>query len=328
MNKLLLVFCLLAQPGLAQTTHLDSLKRELKRLATQPAGYPTDTLRCQTIKALMRAYIDVNVDSSAQYNLRMVGLCQRANLQKDLIYAYQYAGYLYQVKGDYYQCIRFYYKALPLAEKLKEYTRMAASYGGLAHAYYSLKDHKRAYTFCQQGITVLQKHPTAFDAYVHATILNTLGATYRGQGKLRESLKTNQAIYKLAKREGKPWYEAQGLNAIGQIYNEMGDTAKAWIYYQKALPLCRELGSVDLECSLLLNMGQLCLKQKDWKQALTYANTAREKALRTRNSSIVAEADETLYKIYRHTGETTKSLLAHERFVLLKDSLFKEKNQH
>jgi two-component system, NarL family, sensor histidine kinase LiaS len=327
MNKLLLIFCLLAQPGLAQTSHLDSLKRELKRLDSQPAGYVADTLRCQTVKAIMRAYVDIDGDSSAHYNLLMISLCQRANLPKDLIYAYQYAGYLYQLKGDYYQCIRFYYKALPLAEKLREYTRMAACCGGLAHAFFSLKEYARADSLCQQGLAVLQQHPAAYDAYVHATILNTLGATYRGQGKLRESLKTNQAMYELAKREGKQWYEVQGLNAIGQIYNEMGDTANAWINYRKALSLCRDLG-VDLECSVLLNMSLLCLKQRNWKQALNYANIARKKALQVKNSSIVAEADETLYKIYRQTGETTKALYAHERFVLLKDSLFKQKDQH
>ncbi|WP_229374577.1 tetratricopeptide repeat-containing sensor histidine kinase [Fibrella rubiginis] len=275
----------------------------------------------------MRAYTDVDGDSAAHYNQLMISLCQRANLPKDLISAYQYAGYLYQLKGDYYQCIRFCFKALPLAEKLQDYTRMAASCGGLAHAYYKLKDYKRAHDRCQQGIRVLNEHPAAYDAYVHATILNTLGATYREQGNLKQALTTNTMMYTLAKKENKPWYEAQGLNAIGQLYNDMGDLVNAWIYYRKALPLCRAQG-VDLECNVLMNMAQLYLKQQNWKQALVYANMARKKALRVKNSSIVAEADETLYKTYRQAGKTTKALQAYERFVLLRDSILKEKNQH
>ncbi|MBO0930819.1 ATP-binding protein [Fibrella aquatilis] len=330
MNKLLLVLCLLASPGFAQKSRLDSLKKVLTRLATRSADHVTDTLRCRTTKALVRAYLNLNVDSSAHYNEQLIGLCLRANMPKELIHAYQYAGYLYQIKGDYYQSIRFHYKALPLTEKQKEYTLMAASYGWLAHAYFSLKDYKRAYAFCQQGIDTLQHHPAAYDVYVHATILNTLGATYREQGKLTQALKTNQDLYTMAKKAGvsTQWYEVQGLNAIGQLYNELGDTTNAWLHYRQALPLSRALGSVDLECSLLLNMGQLCLKQKNWQQALIYANMARAKAVRTKNSSNVAEADETLYKTYRQTGETAKALQAYERFVLLKDSLQKEKNEH
>ena len=327
MKKLLLFLCLLAQIGFSQTNRIDSLKRELRSLDKQPNGYNKDTLRYQRLKAIMKDYADVNIDSSSHYNALMIKLCNNQKLQKELIYAYQFAGYLYQVRGDYSQSTGYHFKALLLAEKLKQYTRMAASLGGLAHAYTSLKDYAKAEKRCRQGLTVLQQHPVMYDAYVHASILNTLGAIYRGQGKFADALKVNQEMYKLSQHYHVLWYEAQGLHTIGWDYMEMGDMIKPLGYYQKALALARKIGSADLEESILLHFADVYIQQKKWSKALKYSNWARQTASHLKNSSIVAEADEKLYKIFKQLDEPAKALKAHEDFVSLRDSLSKEKTQ-
>lgn len=324
MRLLLFGLCLLTQAGFAQTGRIDSLKRVLIRLQQQPQSYSRDTLSYQTLRAITRAYTDVNVDSSVYYNTLMISLCSRAALQRERIYAYQYAGYLHQVKGDYDQAIPFHYKALSLAEKLKQYPRIAASYGGLAHTYASLNEFARAVRFCEQGLAILRHHP---DTYVQVSILNTLGGIYREQGRLHEALTTNQTLYQLAKAHHHAWYESQGLHAIGWVYREMGDLTKALRYYENALILCRHVRSVDLEGSILLHITDVYVQQNAWPQALRFCKLARQKANQVRNSSLVAEADEKLYKIYKQTGQTANALAAYEAFVVLKDSLSKETNQ-
>lgn len=321
MKKLLLFLCLLAQIGFAETPRIDSLKRELRRLDSQPNRYPKDTLRCQTLKALMRTYSDENIDSSLHYNTLMIKLCDDPKLEHELSFAYQYGGYLYQVRGDYSQSIRFYYRALSLAEKLKQYSRIARSQAGLAHAYTSLKNYGRAINFCQQGLAILHKHP---DANVQLPILNVLGAIYREQGKLQDALKVNQDMYKLAQRERKSWFESHGLHAIGWVYQEMGNLNKALYYYEKALTLCRKIGSVDLEGSILLHITDVYIQQKKWPKALIFCNMAKQTAVRVKNSGIVAEAYERLSEILSQTGESVKALKTYKEFVLLKDSLSKK----
>ncbi|AUD05138.1 tetratricopeptide repeat-containing sensor histidine kinase [Spirosoma pollinicola] len=324
MKKLLLFLCLLAHTGLSQSTQIDSLKRELVLLDKNPSGYARDTLRYQTLKAVMRAYSDVNVDSSMHYNTLMIGLCKGSGLQKELVYAYQYAGYLYQIRGDYHQSIRFHYKALPLAEKLKMHTRIAASHGALAHAYTSLKEYARATKLCKQGLAVLSHYP---DAVIQLSILNVLGVIYREQSQLLNALKINQTMYNLAQSKHNVWYEAHGLHAIGLVYKDMGDLPKALDYHKKALVLARKTGSIELEGNILLNTTDLYARQHQWKQALAYCMQAKQMAIQVKNSSIVAEADEKLYKIFKQTSQPDKALEAHERFVFLRDSLSKDKNQ-
>ncbi|SFC38149.1 ATP-binding protein [Spirosoma endophyticum] len=327
MKKLLLFLCLLAQIGFSQTSRIDSLKRELRILDKQPNGYSKDTLQFKILKAIMRDYADVNIDSSSHYNTLIIELCSNPKLQKELIYAYQFAGYLFQVRGDYSQSILYHYKALPLAEKLRQYTRVAASLGWLAHAYTSLKDYAKAEKLSQQGLTVLKQHPDTYDAYVHATILNVLGAMYRGQSKFTNALKVNQEMYELSRRHHVLWYEAQGLHTIGWDYMEMGNRTKPLDYYQSALVLARKIGSADLEESILLHIADVYIQQKKWSKALKYCNWARQTAIHLKNSSIVAEADEKLYTIFKQLNEPAKALKAYEDFVILRDSLSKEKTQ-
>jgi NarL family two-component system sensor histidine kinase LiaS len=318
------ILCLKTVLADGQALPIDSLKRVLIRLDTQPDGYIKDTLRYRTLKALMQSYSNTNIDSSVHYNTLTIGHCVKHRLQPELVYAYLYAGYLYQVKGDHYQSIQFNYKALSLAERLKLYTRMAQSYGELAHAYNSLKNYTKAIQLCQQGRAILRHHP---DAYTQLAILNVLGALYREQKRFFESLKVNNEMYQLARQEHRLWYEAQGMHAIGWVYKEMGDPKKALDYYTKALALARKIGSVDLEGSILLNTTSVYILQRKWAQALTFCQLAKQKALSVKNSSIVAESEEKLYTIFKNTGEPQKALQAYEDFVFLKDSLSKEKTQ-
>ncbi|RYZ47207.1 MAG: tetratricopeptide repeat protein, partial [Sphingobacteriales bacterium] len=156
MKKLLLILCLLARVGVAQTPEIDSLKQSLKVLQAQPVSLGRDTTMYLSLKQLMTRYVEVNLDSALHYTARMIALSQQPKLQKDLIYAYQFEGYIYQIKGDHYQSIQAHYKALLLAEKLKNHTRAAVSLGGLAHAYMSLKDYSKAIELCEKGLGIIR----------------------------------------------------------------------------------------------------------------------------------------------------------------------------
>ncbi|GAB4055443.1 hypothetical protein GCM10028810_67590 [Spirosoma litoris] len=272
----------------------------------------------------MRTYADKNIDSAMYFNTLMIRLCIDSKLDKELIYAYQFAGYLFQVRGDYDQTVRFNYKALHLAEKLNQYTRMARSLGALAHAYTSLKQYTKATGLCRQGLEVLRNHP---DATIHLSILNVFGAIYRGQARFSDALKVNQEMYKMAQTNHVRFYEAQGLHTIGWDYMEMEDLTKPLDYFTKALALSREIGSADLEESILIHIGDFYTRQKKWSKALTYYGQSKQTAKQLKNSSLVAETNEKLYKIFKQTGEFDKALKAHEDFVFLKDSLANHTNE-
>jgi two-component system, NarL family, sensor histidine kinase LiaS len=325
MLKQVLFLLFLAHTSLAQSPTLDSLNRQLTYLSRQPTGYATDTLRTQTLKALTRYYVDVNIDSAAHYNERLMDLCQQANLPQMLLFAYQQAGYLSQVRGDYHQSIRFQYKALALAEKHRDYSRVASSYGRLANSYTSLKDFGKATAMCERGLAVLRQHP---EPSVQLSILNALGGIYRDQHRPDKALVVNRQEYELARREHDEWFEAQGLHTIGWDYMEMGNLTKPLGYYEQALTIAHQIGRTDLQNSILLHIAELYRRRGDLPKAVAYCQQVLQTATRLRNSSIVAEADEKLYFVYKQMGQPANALVAYEEFVTLRDSLSKEKTEH
>lgn len=307
---------------------IDSLKRELRNVDKQPDRYAKDTLLYRAIRAVMRAYGDVNVDSAFHYNKLLIKLCTEKKLPQQLVYAHYYTGILYQIKGDNYKAIQAHYKALAMAQKLQLYAQMAASYGQLAHAFSTLNNKKKALALCQQGLAILRKCSLAESYHERLTLLNALGVVYREQGDLARALNVNQEMYALGRNTpNQQWYEAQGLHAIGLVYRDLGELTKAVDYHKKALVIARKNGSVELEVNILVNTAALYIQQKNWPRAIDYCNEAKQIARRANNSRIVAEADEKLYIIYRQTRQWDKALAAYESFVSLRDSLSKETNQ-
>lgn len=318
---LLLLFAFHSSAGVIDKERLSFKSPQIK----PPAGNTSDSLQYITLKDSMRFYTDKNIDSAFVFGAKLIQLCQRPTLKKELTYALQYTGYLYQVRGDYHQSIRYYFKALIAAEKEMQFAKIAGAHRGLAHAYTSLKEYKKADTHCRLGLSALQKEP---DTYTHLGILNVQGSIFREQRKLTDALKANMAMYTLAKQQNEGWYEAQGLHAVGWVYNEMGDRLKALDYYQKALLRSEKIGSIDLQCSILLNISETYFRAKQSRLALANCMLAKQRAEKINNSSIIAEANEKLSKIYKSNHQYAKALDAYASFVTLRDSLSQETTAH
>ena len=327
MKKLLLMLALLAHTGFSQPLRLHDLKAELGRVHALPIGYSRDTVQFRILKDIMRFYADTNVDSAFYYRDLIIKHCNEKGLEKQMIYAYHYTGVLYQIKSEFYQSIRFYYKALSLAEKLKEYNSVAAAYGGLAHAYSRLNQNSRALSSCEHGLKILYTLPDSVSYWERLSLLNVQGVVFRKMSRLDDALKANTTMYNLARTKPHDrWYESHGLHAIGLVYKELGDMPAAMRYHKNALGIAQKTGSVELEGNILVNIGDLYMRQEKWVQASFYVDRARRMAIRVKNSGIETESYEKLYVIYSKLKMPEKSLRAFERYVSLKDSLLREKN--
>ncbi|MCE6989809.1 sensor histidine kinase [Dyadobacter sp. CY323] len=322
MKTILFFLCLCAHLGYCQVHEIDNLKKHIERLRKAPLNHARDSIFLADLEQVMRLYTNINIDSAKHYADLMIRFCEKRGIKERLIFAYQYTGYLHLLQGDNYASILSHFDALAIAENQKEYLRMARSYGALAHAYANLKEYEKAEKFCKKGLAVLSTHP---DKKVYLSILNVYGEMYRGQRRFPQALKVSEQMYRFAKANHVPWYEAQGLHTIGWACKEMRDMSKALRFYKEAATIARKTGSIDLESGILLHISEVYTDQKNWREALHYCNLAKQSAKSVKNGSIVTEAEDRLYQIFKKIGQPARALASYESFIFLRDSLSREK---
>ncbi|GAB3998688.1 hypothetical protein GCM10028807_47040 [Spirosoma daeguense] len=258
------------------------------------------------------------------YNARLVQICQRQNYQQSVIDVYVYAGYLNRIKGSDFEGISQLYKALVIAERKKLYPKIAYIYYSLGHSYYNLNQYTQSMNFCKKGLALLKKY---HDPITEMEILNIYGANYRRKKDYPLTLEQYQRFYKIAQQVKETWYEAEGLHEIGWTYQAMHQFKKAYDHYQQALKLARSTGSFDLEASILLNLAGLLMAEEKWLQAQQYCLHLQKRSSRIKNTSVLLDAHNKLYIIYKKLGRHRESLRTYEQYNVLKDSLNRETNE-
>jgi serine phosphatase RsbU (regulator of sigma subunit) len=128
-------------------------------------------------------------------------------------------------------------------------------------------------------------------------------------------------------------------NNIGLVYEGQGNYDQAIKYYLNSLKISEELndknGIVLVSgniANLHINIADSSLvhgkRDRNWeehiKKAIEYGENAYMIAKEINSSSAIYRAVETLYRIYKVTGNYKKSLEFAELFIITKDSIFSE----
>ena len=324
MKKLLFLLCLLAQPAFAQTHEIDSLKRGLALVQKHSIGRSSDSLAQQYVAGLMGAYAAIQVDSALHYNVQLCQLLQRRHHESDLIDVHLFAGYLNLLKGSNHERVRCLYKALVVAEKQNATNKIAAIYSQMAHAYLTLKDYKKSQLYCVKGLQLLKKYP---DTNTEMELSNIYGINFQENKKYQLALERYMICNKLAKISKASWYEAQSLNEIGWVYQDLKQPDKALSYYRQALQLARKTNNTDVGDNSLISLTSLLMKQRDWSEALRYSRLVESRSIETKNTPYLLNIYQKQYVIYKQIGRFATSLAIHEKYVNLKDSVSRETNQ-
>jgi CHAT domain-containing protein/Tfp pilus assembly protein PilF len=199
--------------------------------------------------------------------------------QKLLAVTYYNIGRTYSGLNEIPKAIGAYEKSRGYFEQVGLKRDLIYILADLGAFYLILDDYARAQEYSDQSITFAEKlkgtnAPAGAwpDDYGRARALQTLADIYLRDGdhtQAIEKLQTSLALYQKlnSERSSYDFYVAGDLMALGRVYTEAGDNARALLCLNKALEIVKTLSDPDTLASLLNSLGVLYLEQEDYAQA-------------------------------------------------------------
>jgi CHAT domain-containing protein/Tfp pilus assembly protein PilF len=112
------------------------------------------------------------------------------------------------------------------------------------------------------------------DKKQEGTTLNAIGFIYNALGEKQKALEYFNQALPLYRAVGDRGGEATTLNNIGHVYDDLGEKQKALEFYNQALPLWRAVGDHRREADILSNIGLVYSNLGEKQKALSFYNQA------------------------------------------------------
>ncbi|MBI2966196.1 MAG: tetratricopeptide repeat protein [Bacteroidetes bacterium] len=298
-----------------------------------------DTDRGNTLLTLAGIYSYQNPDSAILLATEAKKIAKAIKDAKRFAKALNELGRNHYVNGDYPKALRHYFAALKIFEKLSPPSGGqggASTLGNIGIVYYFQADYPKVLDYYFKALKIKDE---LGDKNGIAIWLGNIGSVYKDQADYPKALDYYSKVLKIAEELGDKRTMAATLGNIGVVYKEQSDYPKvhpverdsllnrAFDYYFLALKAFEELGDKKGIEINLGNIGMIYFMQK--KYSLAIENAGKAQQLANKIGAINDEKDDhhTLYETYKAMGNSTKALEHYEKFILLRDSIFKIENQ-
>lgn len=194
----------------------------------------------------------------------------------------------------------------------------------LANLYTKTEDFEKAVEF----------YDKAYDAAIGlgsqgnaAVILGNKGFLLINNDKLEEGLTTLETAREMKVKAGLPErFIASTDLSIGLAYFKMKEYDRAKEYYEKSLAIYKAINSEKGMMEGYTMLGELSNAENNALVAEELCNKGKAIAVKINDSEYLMKSCDCLYEAHNKLGNYKASLLNHELFTKVKDSIFNEKN--
>lgn len=325
-----------------------------------------DSLALHSLDSLIRrVYWNRQLDSTLYYIEQQEVLARRLEIPEWRIRALQNRADLYFFTGDYLACIpanealiaaydstrqfialsdahrnlayalrkvnrstaslQHYGQSIRYAELAGEpgKSSLAKALNGLGSFYLNRREYDLAKEKYQSSLAIHQAINSTQGLYSN---LNNLGLVYAHTGDFETALTYYRQSLEMKQKAGDKRGMANTYGSIGDIYVEWGRRQEARQYFENALQLQQELGLRDESTRSLSQLGRLALLEGQAGQAVQLCRLACDIAEQDQLWQPGLDCYQCLYEAYKALGDFERALDQHERYTMLKDSMFNLQN--
>ncbi len=210
------------------------------------------------------------------------------------------------------------------SEKTKRIGQMSVLDNSIGTLYHSVEDYDMAIIHYQNAYDLLLG---LGDLNGAGTVMGNIGEMYlysSAYDKAMESLKLSLEL----KESGNSPVRSKALTLfnMGRVFSYMGKTDTAFVEFDRAIEIFKEVNYLDGLTEGHLERGILFLETGDYVKALKDCEAGLELATIQSNVKSRSKACECLYSIFKKTGNDRVALDYYEQHIILKDSLFNAEN--
>jgi tetratricopeptide (TPR) repeat protein len=242
-------------------------------------------------------------------------------------------GNISKEQGNFVKAIDYYTTSLRIDEKLNNQSEIASCLNNIGILYANENEYELAINYYKRSVNIRRKIK---DFKGLASPINNLGNIYEYQKQYYKAIKYYRISYELEKKFNNKIGELTSLINIASVYKQIGDLNKnnSKIFYQKSEDLTKKvitslkhIGNNNLTAFSYINLASIYLKQNQIENSIKNGEIALKRAKISGSVKYIKESSEILYISYRENKEYDKSLVMHELFVKMNDSIFNAKNQ-
>jgi hypothetical protein len=325
LHPLLLALCFLctATAAYAQRPDTDSIRQAIERM-------PDDTAKVLQMRVAVSQLINSQPDEARQYMLQMRDLSARLGYPKGTALSYDVEGNLLRRTGDYATALEKHFAALRIWDSLGSQKGIRGSAMNLGSDYTMMKNYDKAMFYFNlslsktdtadhlQLVTIYNnignaysfsnQHRKAINAFLKVLPYVNEDTTFRTQSFFYGSIATGYArlndydnairymleAIRYQKLLGDKMYYASSASTIAGFYIEQKQFDKARYYLSESYNTATEVNARALIATYYMNMSQLFLAGRNYKQAyeyLTKFNTLNDSLISKEHIEQMAEAE-------------------------------------
>ncbi|MFI5148460.1 MAG: tetratricopeptide repeat protein [Bacteroidia bacterium] len=351
-------FLTLFSPVLLPAQHklVDSLIRSI------PAK--RDTTRAMALINVSRELVRSNPDEAKKYIDEAFAISNEFSFSKGEATCFIGYGLAAYYKGNMKEAEKNYLEGIRRAKKINNLKLQGRGYLNLGLVWDDQSDYDKAVASYFEALGIFEKMHDEINA---SKALNNIGIVYQAQGKLDLSLEYQRRSLAKELAVGDKWGMASSLTNIGLVMKKKGKLDSSMYYYNEALRIREELedtkgialvlnniasiymfknnfkeglalsrrvlemakssGDKYLSCLAYNNLAECSFNIKNMPASLALLDSAWQVSEELGSKEMLMETAQRYSIVYKAMKNFPDALKYAERYAMLKDSIYNEKNE-
>jgi signal transduction histidine kinase len=242
-------------------------------------------------------------EAKAWYS-KALALSNQIDFATGKIKSLTYYGNIYSIQGRVDSAIYFVQQALDIARAKGDSLNIGLSLMNLGVFYGDLSEFTKAIEYCLQGLKIVEgKTYTKTEVQIN----DRLQVLYMQMTQYDKAIVYGEKAVQQSRQLKLPAFLAQSLSNLAMSYNGKKMPEKAMPLLVEALAITKNLGSTNMESSILLNLADIALGKSDYVTVKKYSERSLELFRQMKSLSGEVTALRALGICYLHEKDFAKA---------------------